>query len=63
MNPARGRRRAPSESRCGFSTCASTSGQPQPASSRASPASAAFEPPDSPLNMLSPKNMRPIATP
>src|SRR5690606_13603042 len=51
---SRGQRLAPSETRCGFSTCASSSGQPQACSCRASAARATLEPPDRALNMLSP---------
>ena len=44
-NRGRAKVRAPRKARCGFQTWASTSGQPQPASRRARPASATFDPP------------------
>ena len=62
-NRRRGQRSAPRLTRWAFSTWASISGQPRPSSQAARPASAALEPPDSALNMLSPKNIRPTATP
>src|SRR5690606_19026699 len=62
-NRARGTVSAPKASRCGLSTWASIQGQPRACSQAASEASAAFEPPEASLNMLSPKNIRPMATP
>ncbi|MCY1466057.1 hypothetical protein D9M71_842870 [compost metagenome] len=50
-------------SRCSFSTCASINGQPHDDSRWANPASATLEPPLAALNMDSPKNIRPMATP
>src|SRR5688500_5869466 len=59
----RGQASAPRLTRCAFSTWASISGQPHPCNRWARAASATLEPPVSALNMLSPKNIRPIATP
>src|SRR5688500_1366335 len=51
-----GQSSAPSDNRWSFSTCASSSGKPHSVRRQPSAARAIFEPPDSELNMLSPKN-------
>src|SRR5688572_31843129 len=60
---SRGQSSAPSDSRWSFSTCASSSGKSHSPRRRDRAAKATFEPPDSELYMLSPKNIFPTDTP
>ena len=53
----------PRPDRWAFSNWASISGQSHPCSNWAKPARAIFDPPGCALNMLSPQNIRPTATP